>query len=482
MLIVNKASYCYILLIFMLNIEVKKTPNSNISVLEPVALGVNLVRRATSLYPILSFVQERYLFNALDHGVPISEIRDNPTFLATIEEGDARSRKKFANLFQDSENLVSLITLANLRLVGSNAQKDTSPGSLDFEDKVSEGIFGLIRAIDKFDQSRGLKFSTYATWWIRQAITRGTHNTGFLIRLPVHVNEAYKTYLAAVAILEQEIGRTVDPLRDREQIIKQMDGKSSQGTESLFEALKNGVINSPISLDSPFYADDSESRQLKLADAISDVDPTILDQVMEAELESLIQEFARDESLDRLGVYLGRQIDSSQLPDPKKAAKLRAKIMAEYANKPADCTSETPIGLIRLGLTNPESERVRELSRLELKMFYGVYALDVEKLFTNYKKPQIRVEKGFAYPDSAILDQVILGQLYKLDRSAGAKIRCSIASILDQSNGDPTKFSQTLTEAISWLRQFDTYNKLPFKTLAAIARGEIKQEDLFGSG
>ena len=133
-------------------------------------------------------------------GTTCKDIRDIPLLTAAqevelaqrIEAGDDEALQQF--------------TLSNLRLVVSIAKRYAGRG-LSLIDLIQEGNLGLMRAVQKFDWRRGFKFSTYATWWIRQAITRAIADKGRTIRLPVHVSEALTKLNAAQQRLTQELGR-----------------------------------------------------------------------------------------------------------------------------------------------------------------------------------------------------------------------------------------------------------------------------------
>jgi len=259
----------------------------------------------------------------------LKEISSIPLLNAALENelaqrvaaGDAEARKK--------------MIVSNLRLVVNIAKKYVGRG-LPLLDLIEEGNLGLIKAVDKFDHKRGTRFSTYASWWIRQAITRAIADQGRTIRLPVHITDLISKWLRASRQLAQELGRRPT--------VSEIAASMGIPEEKVKRIAK--LAQQPASLETPVCEPDQGQLSDLLADinVVSPIDKLdedlqreeiirLLDHLREKERETIILRFGlRDgvpQTLEEIGTAFGLTRERVRQIEAEAITKLRKIIHAE---------------------------------------------------------------------------------------------------------------------------------------------------------
>ena len=244
--------------------------------------------------------------------IPLLDPKEEPIIARQIQEGEEakeamknpdlsdEEKKKLAKVIADGEQAKQTLISSNLRLVVSIAKKYVGRGML-FLDLLQEGNCGLIKAVEKFDYTKGFKFSTYATWWIRQSITRAIADQARTIRIPVHMVETINKLTRIQRQLVQDLGR--DPLP--EEIAEKMENISAEKVREIQK-----IALDPVSLETPIGEEDDSH----LGDFIEDKDTLSPDdytnnQLLKDEINAVLQGLTeREEKVLRLrfGLLDGR--------------------------------------------------------------------------------------------------------------------------------------------------------------------------------
>jgi RNA polymerase primary sigma factor len=307
------------------------------SAIEPAATdaageALPLYLREIGRVPLLTAQDEVRLAQAIEAGRVALERLQND------KRQDDRERQELLELVSQGETARAALADANLRLVVSVARRYSNRG-VPLIDLIQEGNLGLLRAVEKFDWRRGFKFSTYATWWIRQAVSRAIADDARTIRIPVHLYDVVNRMARISSQLHQELGR--------EPTDAEVAAALHLSTDRVREL--NQVLPQPVSLDG-FVGDDQDTP---LSDMVADDDATTIESVAEQRLladrvrdtlqtltprERRVIELRfglvgdKDETLTSIGREIGvtreriRQIESKalrKLRHPSRAKRLR---------------------------------------------------------------------------------------------------------------------------------------------------------------
>jgi RNA polymerase primary sigma factor len=294
--------------------------------------------------PLLSADQEVDLARRLEAGKEAEEQLADLAAAGELDQIEMVERKMLERRARDGQQAKSELTEANLRLVVSIAKRYVGRGML-LLDLIQEGNLGLMRAVEKFDYTKGFKFSTYATWWIRQAITRAIADQARTIRIPVHmvesINKVHRVQRQMLQQLERE--PTIDELAE------QVDMSPSRVREIL------RISQDPLSLDSPVGEEDDSNLGDFIEDQQADVPADVaarrmlgqavveaLDQLNDREKKVVKLRFGLEDgqprTLEEVGREFGvtreriRQIESktlAKLRHPQRSEKLRDYLEAE---------------------------------------------------------------------------------------------------------------------------------------------------------
>ncbi len=264
---------------------------------DEIAAGKNYAEGLMRVHPAVLEEQQKLIDLQDSIGIPLKELKDINRQMSTGEAKMRRAKRE--------------MTEANLRLVISIAKKYTNRG-LQFLDLIQEGNIGLMKAVDKFEYRRGYKFSTYATWWIRQAITRSIADQARTIRIPVHMIETINKMNRISRQILQETGQEPDPATLAE--------KMEMPEEKIRKIMK--ISKEPISMETPIGDDDDshlgdfieDQATLAPADAamfssLRDATGEVLDSLTLREAKVLRMRFGIEMNTDHTLEEVGKQFD-----------------------------------------------------------------------------------------------------------------------------------------------------------------------------
>jgi RNA polymerase primary sigma factor len=320
----------------------RRVASRNLKAVKPPAGGssdsVRLYLREIGRVPLLNAAEEVSIAKRIEAGAFAASRLADLAAAAELESLPFEERRKLQRASKDGDRATDELIQANLRLVVSIAKRYVGRG-MQLLDLIQEGNLGLMRAVQKFDYTKGFKFSTYATWWIRQAITRAIADQARTIRIPVHMVESINKV--------HRIQRTMLMELEREPTVEELADRADLTPERVREIMQ--ISMDPLSLDSPVGEEDDSN----LADFIGDVNAdapaeaatkTLLNQAVLEALEELNEreqavmrlrfglEDGQARTLEQVGQEFGvtreriRQIESktlAKLRHPHRSQKLR---------------------------------------------------------------------------------------------------------------------------------------------------------------
>ena len=291
---------------------------------------IKMYMREIGRVPLLTGPEEVVLAKQIERGMAASERLADLAAEGGLDSLDPSERTQLKRVARKGEDAKAELTQANLRLVVSIAKRYAGGGAMQLLDLVQEGNLGLMRAVEKFDWTKGFKFSTYATWWIRQAITRAIADQARTIRIPVHMMEAINKQIRVSREMTQQLER--EPTDD--ELAKRLEVSVEKVRE-----LKRIAVD-PLSLDSPLregedasLSDIIEDHRLETpADAatrhmLNEAIEEALDELNDRERELLRMRFGLDDgqprTLEEVGREFGVTRERIRQIETKTLAKLR---------------------------------------------------------------------------------------------------------------------------------------------------------------
>lgn len=306
--------------------------------------SVRMYLKEISRVPLLSGPEEVALAQRIEAGSQAAGVLLDARAAGTLEAMAPAQRRELAAVVRDAKEAKSHLTQANLRLVVSIAKRYTNRG-VPLLDLIQEGNLGLMRAVEKFDYAKGFKFSTYATWWIRQAVTRAIADQARTIRIPVHMVEV----MNRVYLVQRQLAQDLE----REPTIEELAVAADLSPERVRDIFRMG--QDPLSLDSPVgdvddaqLSDFIEDRQLEAP--AQQAARAMLNETLDATLAELGPrerevvrmrfglDGGRPHTLEEVGAHFGvtreriRQIESktlAKLRHPQRSQRLRDYLESE---------------------------------------------------------------------------------------------------------------------------------------------------------